>query len=236
MAMSDDEKFVFDLNGYLVRPAILTRDEIDAIADQVRRAKHDPESLPAAERRAPGGAASLLVDHPRVVDVLTELLPGNRQHDRGNYLRCDTAFFVWRERGEGFFGGELHRGADSPADPFFGYRVHNGQIHAGQVNVVFELTDVGEEDGGTGFIVGSHKSNFPLPESHTGHAARGRDPDVRVCGAPLAPPATHPGRGGGEPHARAAGVLPGAVGRRHLAGSPAHEHGRDVPRLAAGLI
>lgn len=184
MAMTDEERFIFDLNGYLVRDAILAQDEIDAIVDQIRRAKHDPESLSAVERRAPGGASSLLVDHPSVVEVLTELLPGNRQHDQGNYLRCDTAFFVWRERGEGFFGGELHRGADSPADPFFGYRVHNGQIHAGQVNVVFELTDVSEGDGATGFIVGSHKSNFPLPDSHSSTEPGKRSPFYQSYSCP----------------------------------------------------
>ena len=41
-------------------------------------------------------------------------------------------------------------------------RVLNGRIHAGMVRVVFELSEVGEHDGGTHFVVGSHK-----PTSHT---------------------------------------------------------------------
>ena len=36
----------------------------------------------------------------------------------------------------------------------------------GMVRVVFELTDVGKEDGGTHFIVGSHKANFPMHPDH----------------------------------------------------------------------
>ena len=48
----------------------------------------------------------------------------------------------------------------------FGYRVQDGRIHAGMVRVVFELTDVAKGDGGTHFIAGSHKSNFPMHPDH----------------------------------------------------------------------
>ncbi len=34
------------------------------------------------------------------------------------------------------------------------------------VRVVFELTDVSKNDGGTHFIVGSHKANFPMHPEH----------------------------------------------------------------------
>ena len=50
MGMTDEEKFRFDLNGFLVRPAILAEDEIAALVDQIDRIHHDPESLPAAAR------------------------------------------------------------------------------------------------------------------------------------------------------------------------------------------
>ena len=33
--MTDEEKFRFDLTGFLVRPAILERDQIDAIVEQI---------------------------------------------------------------------------------------------------------------------------------------------------------------------------------------------------------
>ena len=35
--MTEEEKFRFDLTGFLVRPAILTADEISAIVDQIDR-------------------------------------------------------------------------------------------------------------------------------------------------------------------------------------------------------
>jgi hypothetical protein len=156
MAMTDLEKFTFDLAGYFVRPSIIGPAEVAAIREQIEKSALDPESLPPEHRHAPGGAASLLLDHPRIVDVLHETLGAN--------LRCDTTFFIHRKQGDSFSDAAIHRGAWSQIDPVFGYRVHNGRIHAGEINVVVELTDVGEDDGGTGFIVGSHKANFPLPK------------------------------------------------------------------------
>ena len=72
--MTDEERFRFDLTGFLVRPAILAPDEIAVIIDQIDRIKHDPESLPVAERGVPGGASSVLIDHPKVVEVLHEII------------------------------------------------------------------------------------------------------------------------------------------------------------------
>ena len=43
MAMTDEERFRFDLTGFLVRPAILKAAEVAAIVAQIDRIKHDPE-------------------------------------------------------------------------------------------------------------------------------------------------------------------------------------------------
>ena len=64
MAMTESERFHFDLAGFMVRPAVLAADEIEAIVDQIDRIKHDPESLPPAHRAVPGGPSSVLIDHP----------------------------------------------------------------------------------------------------------------------------------------------------------------------------
>ena len=58
-SMTDGEKFRFDQTGFLVRPAILAPDEIVAIADQIDRIQHDPESAPAELRYRAGQPASL---------------------------------------------------------------------------------------------------------------------------------------------------------------------------------
>ncbi|MYB95597.1 hypothetical protein F4Y43_17245, partial [Candidatus Poribacteria bacterium] len=127
-SMTDEEKFRFDLTGFLVRPAILERDEIKAIVDQIDQIHHNKESLPPEHRAVPGGAASVLIDHPKVLEVLHEII--------GSEVRLESCFSVWREKGRRH--GELHGGGPRQADPIFGYRVNNGQIHAGMVRVVFE--------------------------------------------------------------------------------------------------
>jgi hypothetical protein len=156
MAMTDEERFRFDLTGYLVRPAILTPEEVAAIVDQLDRIIRDPQSLPPEHRAVPGGPASVLIGHPKVVEVLHEIIAPD--------VRLEHTFFAWREKGERH--GELHGGGPRQGDPIFGYRVNNGQIHAGMVRVVFELTDIGKDDGATHFIPGSHKSNFAMHADH----------------------------------------------------------------------
>ena len=154
--MTDEEKFRFDLTGFLVRPAILTPDETAGIIDQIDRIHDDPESLAPEERSMPGGAASLLIDHSRIIEVLHEII--------GPELRLEGSYCIRREKGQQH--GELHGGGPNQIDPIFGYRFQNGRIHAGMVRVVFELTAVGKDDGATHFIAGSHKANFPMHPDH----------------------------------------------------------------------
>jgi Phytanoyl-CoA dioxygenase (PhyH) len=156
MPMTEEERFRFDLNGFMVRPAILEPDEIAAIVDQVDRIHHNPESLPPEQRRVPGGAASLLIDHPKVIEVLHDVI--------GPDIRLENGFSVWREKGQ--MAGDLHGGGPQQGDPIFGYRVVNGRIYAGMVRVVFELTAVRKTDGATVFMPGSHKANFPMHADH----------------------------------------------------------------------
>ncbi len=155
--MTDEERFRFDLAGFFVRPAILSAAEVAAIVAQIERLVHDPQSLPPAERAVPGGAASVLIDHPKVMDVLFQVV--------GPDLRLEHSVAVWRTRGEAH-GQGLHSGGPMQADPIFGYRVQNGQIHAGMVRVIFELTDVDKDDGATVFLAGSHKASFPIHPDH----------------------------------------------------------------------
>ena len=156
MALTDEEKFRFDLTGFLVRPAIISKADIEAIRDQIDRIKHNPQSLPPAHRDVPGGPSSILIDHPQVIDVIQEIISPD--------MRLENCSCVWRNKGEEH--GELHGGGPSQMDPIFGYRVQNNRIHAGMVRVIFELTDIEREDQSTHFITGSHKANFPMHKDH----------------------------------------------------------------------
>ena len=55
------------------------------------------------------------------------------------------------------FGGSSHL-----------YQMHQDAIHAGLTRVVWEPNEVGEADGGTMFLSGSHKAAFKRPESLSG--------------------------------------------------------------------
>ena len=52
MGMTDEEKFRFDLNGYLLREAILTPDEIAEIKDRRAHAARSAVAGTARARRA----------------------------------------------------------------------------------------------------------------------------------------------------------------------------------------
>jgi len=156
MAMTDEERFRFDLAGFFVRPAILTADEVRSIREQIYQIKHSPESLPPEHRDVPGGPSSVLIDHPAVVEVLEEII--------GRDFRLENSTCVWRCNGEAH--GELHGGGPNQIDPIFGYRVQRQRIYAGMVRVIFEFTDIAVEDQSTHFVAGSHKANFPMHPDH----------------------------------------------------------------------
>ena len=174
MAMTEEERFRFDLSGFLVRPAILTADDTAAIVDHIDRIHHDPQSLSAEESDVPGGPSSVLIDHPQVIDVLTEII--------GPDIRLENCSCIWREKGQAH--GGLHGGGPQQADPIFGYRVKNGRIYAGMVRVIFELTDIAIEDQSTHFLVGSHKAEFPIHEQHLSLEEGQRSPFLTTYACP----------------------------------------------------
>ena len=162
MSLTDEERFRFDLTGFLVRPAILTADEVKEIREQIYLIKHDPESLPPEHRDVPGGPSSVLIDHPAVVDVIEEIISKD--------FRLENCSCVWRNKGEAH--GELHGGGPRQIDPIFGYRVQRDQIYAGMVRVIFEFTDIRMEDQSTHFRGG--KPQGELPHASRSHVAGGR--------------------------------------------------------------
>ena len=156
MAMTEEERFRFDLTGFLLRPAILNSDQIGNIIDQIDRIKHNPDSLSPEHREVPGGPSSVTIDHPKVIEVLHEII--------GPDIRMESTSSIWRTKGQQH--GGLHGGGPNQIDQIFGYQSQNGKIRAGMVRVIFELTDISKGDGATCFLLGSHKANFPIHSNH----------------------------------------------------------------------
>jgi hypothetical protein len=152
--MTEEQKFIFDLKGYLLIPEVLKPSEIAALKVQIETIRTDPESLPPHERRFPGGTASFLIDHPVVMDILHEIL---------GEVRMESSWFTYRTVGD---GGPPPHGGVRNVNPNFNYQCRNGKIYSALTRVVFELNEVKAGEGGTLFLPGSHKANFQIPEGH----------------------------------------------------------------------
>lgn len=139
--MTEEQKFIFDLKGYLLLPEVLTASEVDEIKSQIDTIRSDPDSLPEHERRFPGGASSLLIDHPVIVDILQEIL---------GEIRMESSWFTYRNQGD---GGPAPHGGVRNVNPNFSYQCTNGKIYSALTRVVFELNEVKAGEGGTLFCL-----------------------------------------------------------------------------------
>ena len=152
--MSDRDRVIFDLKGYIVIPGVLKESEIETLKEFVLRQKNDPESLPPQERYLPGGAFASLIDHPTVIKVLLSVIDPDLAK-----IRLENVFLSYREMGAGEW--KPHAGGLT-TNPNYSYNFHDGRIYAGMTRVVWELTEVLENKGGTCFIPGSHKANYNI--------------------------------------------------------------------------
>ena len=80
--MSEYEKFLFDLKGFLVIPGVLTDEETRTVREHTEILLQDPESLPEHHRAPIAGPAEFLIDHPRVMGLLQGVLAPERERIR----------------------------------------------------------------------------------------------------------------------------------------------------------
>ena len=154
--MTPEEKFMFDLEGYLVVKNALSRDEVDilnALADEAWPGDYDENGMRRTSRVSMWGPATLeLVDHPKVLPYMVELL--------GPKVRIDHDYCIFMQQGGK--RGRLHGGPTMqggvPGDHW--YKYHDGAMRNGLTVFTYCLSDAGPGDGGFGCIPGSHKSNF----------------------------------------------------------------------------
>lgn len=156
--MNELERYLFDLQGFLVVESALTPQEIAALNQQINRqiAVKD-EQLPCLRfdgLLSWGSAFLSLTDNPRITPYLAELL--------GSNFRLDHDYLHIIRHGKGPIGTNLH-GGGTPYDPCQYYTYKNGRMYNGLLAVAYNLTDVETTDGGFGCIPGSHKSNLPFP-------------------------------------------------------------------------
>jgi hypothetical protein len=153
--MTDEQKFFFDLRGWLLLPAVLPEEECAAVREHL-----------LAGGNGFSGPAQALLDHPAVVAILNEVL-ACRPPAEGYYnFRCENSFVTIRQAGWTPAGTSKPHVVLPPQQAnAMRYQVEGGKIFSGLTRVVWELNPVEKGDGGTLFLSGSHKAHFAWPES-----------------------------------------------------------------------
>jgi hypothetical protein len=150
--MTEEELFIFDLEGYLIVKQALSPAEVAALY-AIALQKSATADRPAYHREfgasAWGDGYRALIDHPRIVPYLLDVL--------GPKFRLDHDYCIFARKGGR--DQDLHGGATSKnPDHWYGYR--DGEVRSGLTAVTFVLSAARAGDGGFCCIPGSHKSNF----------------------------------------------------------------------------
>jgi ectoine hydroxylase-related dioxygenase (phytanoyl-CoA dioxygenase family) len=182
--MTEVERYLFDLNGYLVLPGALSSQEVDdinAVMDQVLHDWHikansghiitgfdketaDEENTDATKNCVGfysgrlldwGAPLRKLVGHDKVLPYLIALI--------GRTLRLDHQYAILMRARPAGVGHRLH-GGGTPYDPVHSYDFRDGRFYSALTAVSFALTDVPPGGGGFCVIPGSHKCSMPAPD------------------------------------------------------------------------
>ena len=149
--ITSEEKFMFDLHGYLVIKNVLSGKELTEL-NTIASGKFDSSDPNRAIREDKislwGDPFVTLIDHPRIIPYLTELIDPK--------FRVDHDYCLFMSKGDA--RGGLHGGPSLVGDHWYSYR--DGEMRNGLCVVTFFLTDAPQGAGGFACIPGSHKSNF----------------------------------------------------------------------------
>ena len=180
--MNQNEKYLFDLRGYLVVKNVLSKEQLEDLRARLENHRQtnsnpilgsdrtrflDDRSLAwsSPSLLELGGAYMELIDLPAIKPYLKALLGDQYRLDH-DYVKVDGAMKHKTLYLHG--GGQGAGGAKDLVGPTDGgqcyYRYSNGNFYNGLVAIAFELDTVDKADGGFACIAGSHKSNIGLPE------------------------------------------------------------------------
>lgn len=163
MTISADERFAFDVAGYLHLRGALTPAEVAEysrwIADAQTVDVHelnaaDPDGMkqqlnrPLSRMFDADPRFAHLLDHPAVVPYLTEFLGADYRHIDNDL------YFTY----PGYPGGPWHRGVSAHPSG----HVVDGQFICPMVKVFYCMSDVGPGEGEFVVVPGSHKASFKL--------------------------------------------------------------------------
>ena len=153
--MTTEEKFVFDLEGYIVIKNVLTASEVTELNELIdRKIQTYPTGGKEQGREVSllswGDPVVNLMDHPRILPYLIELL--------GARVRLDHDYGMFMRHGDRL--GGLHGGRGGT----HWYHFRNDVMDNGLTVITHYLTDNPEGAGGFACVPGSHKSNFNVSD------------------------------------------------------------------------
>ena len=91
--LTQEQKYIFDKNGWVLIPAVLTESEIEEMRDFCYRLRDDSVSIPEPERSTYGGPLQTLTDHPVVVGFANEFLANPHLQSEDCYgFRMEMSF------------------------------------------------------------------------------------------------------------------------------------------------
>ncbi len=169
-----EQKYLFDKNGWLVIPSVLSDGESREMREWCERLHFEPESIPEHERTPMAGPTQRLLDHPVTVGMLHEFTANPSLSSQECFGFSISDQVLWyrtaparrsenRMEDRGFAphnGNGLMR---LPGDVHF-YNSFPGRSFCPHFRVVWELNPVKERRGGTLLVTGSHKSVFTAPD------------------------------------------------------------------------
>ncbi|MDP6041513.1 MAG: phytanoyl-CoA dioxygenase family protein [Candidatus Latescibacteria bacterium] len=155
--MTDIEKYLFDLRGYIIIENVLNDDELGALNGLID--ENHPGVSEDTGKKHSGGFLSWgqsfvdLLDHEEIMSRLKFIL--------GDGFRLDHYYAIYAEKGADPL--RLH-GSNTPYDPPEYYHYREGRMCNGLTVVAWNLVDSGPEHGGFCCIPGSHKANYRCPQ------------------------------------------------------------------------
>jgi hypothetical protein len=155
--MTPEERYRFDLEGFLVRRGVLSAGDIEALNVAIDLLAPPEPGTDIMSQRFSNHLTTArrfrdLLDHDGIIDIIVELC--------GSSARLDHSYGIIMRPGTSGLG--LH-GGGKPFDPAQYYTVDGGNIRTGLVAVQWALVDHLRGRGGFLCVPGSHKSNFPRP-------------------------------------------------------------------------
>lgn len=166
--MTEEERYVFDVMGYIVVENVLSPaeiDELNALLDAydlwnnkgndpfVEQWNYSKDFIIVGPVHRWDEPFQRLIGDERILPYLLGIV--------GKQIRYDVGHAILMRRGDESL--TLH-GGNTPFNPASCYLCHDGAIYNSLVAVSYALADALPGEGGFAAIPGSHKSNFPCPD------------------------------------------------------------------------